>query len=590
MPLSGLDHPEAGNRDPAAEAATTRAPRKARTKRPRPTFDDGTLTRHFKFPSKSYPKSTYYVTATEIIIRIRKARKKWKLVIPKKRLVSYRTNRWFAKPRFVEVELTFTQASKLGLVAPRAAAAAGDNPVSDTVAPTALQMALQADRVTPDAPTFAEPPACDVDAEIDADADAASADETVFELDAESSETDADDSDMFEAELDDGLDAPGSEAADVEPGVELVQEMSEPALPLPDAELAATYDEHPVADADATDREKGFDQNGTAGAITVWEPLAIVPTAISAPLSPVTVAELAALSAMRRAPMHRSDDGRPARRRGPAAPLLTGFALLMAGVATIWLAQGNRAGFGGAEVAPCAPPAHCAAEIVTGSLKSIEPPSTPDTEPHDRPMPRRVAGVVTDPQAPPHLAPAGAEELEPEPTAPSRSPATPSSIETPAVTLTQLDVAPAPEPGPTRPDFAEPPPAPRDVADSTDACAVLPDLARALDLRFDYASASLGQAVIPALDTLASRLRSCAAAIVIIEGHADGDGDLDRNQALSVRRAQAVREHLLNAGLGPQQLWMIGFGQSRPFAPNDTADNKRRNRRAVLVVELPQRN
>ena len=59
------------------------------------------------------------MTSTEIIIRIKKARKKWKLVVPKKRVASYRTNRWFAKPRWVEIELTYTQASKLGLVEPR---------------------------------------------------------------------------------------------------------------------------------------------------------------------------------------------------------------------------------------------------------------------------------------------------------------------------------------------------------------------------------------------------------------------------------------------------------------------------------------
>src|SRR5262245_37470469 len=78
---------------------------KARTKRPRPTFEDGSITRVFKFPSKTYPRSSYYVTDTEIIIRIKKARKKWKLVVPKKRVVSYRTNRWFAKPRWIELEL-----------------------------------------------------------------------------------------------------------------------------------------------------------------------------------------------------------------------------------------------------------------------------------------------------------------------------------------------------------------------------------------------------------------------------------------------------------------------------------------------------
>src|SRR5262245_16064170 len=92
---------------------------KARTKRPRPTFDDGSVTRVFKFPSKAYPRSSYYVTSTEIIIRIKKGRKKWKLVIPKKRVAAYRTNRWFAKPRWVEIELTYTHASKLGLVEPR---------------------------------------------------------------------------------------------------------------------------------------------------------------------------------------------------------------------------------------------------------------------------------------------------------------------------------------------------------------------------------------------------------------------------------------------------------------------------------------
>ena len=59
------------------------------------------------------------MTSTEIIIRIKKARKKWKLVVPKKRIASYRTNRWFAKPRWIEIELTYTQASKLRLVEPK---------------------------------------------------------------------------------------------------------------------------------------------------------------------------------------------------------------------------------------------------------------------------------------------------------------------------------------------------------------------------------------------------------------------------------------------------------------------------------------
>src|SRR6476660_8407214 len=111
------DRPVGDTQEIAAGGKAAQVQPKARTKRPRPTFDDGSVTRVFKFPSKAYPRSSYYVTSTEIIIRIKKARKKWKLVVPKKRMVA--TNRWFAKPRWVEIELTYTQASKLGLVEPR---------------------------------------------------------------------------------------------------------------------------------------------------------------------------------------------------------------------------------------------------------------------------------------------------------------------------------------------------------------------------------------------------------------------------------------------------------------------------------------
>src|SRR5262245_61896920 len=113
---AGLEPAPRSNAD-ASSLAKPATAKKAR--RPRPTFDDGALTRTFKFPSKAYPRSSYYVTSTEIIIRIKKARRKWKLVIPKKRVAAYRTNRWFAKPRWVEIELTYTHASKLGLVEPR---------------------------------------------------------------------------------------------------------------------------------------------------------------------------------------------------------------------------------------------------------------------------------------------------------------------------------------------------------------------------------------------------------------------------------------------------------------------------------------
>src|SRR6476660_4765722 len=118
-PLHEANRPMGDRLEIAAAGKAAQVQPKARTKRQRPTFDDGSVTRVFKFPSKAYPIISYYVTSTEIIIRIKKARKKWKLVVPKKRVAAYRTNRWFAKPRWVEIELNYTQASKLGLVEPR---------------------------------------------------------------------------------------------------------------------------------------------------------------------------------------------------------------------------------------------------------------------------------------------------------------------------------------------------------------------------------------------------------------------------------------------------------------------------------------
>ena len=42
---------------------------------------------------------------------------------------------------------------------------------------------------------------------------------------------------------------------------------------------------------------------------------------------------------------------------------------------------------------------------------------------------------------------------------------------------------------------------------------------------------------------------------------------------------------LLKAGVAPEQLTAVGFGASRPIAPNTSNDNKRKNRRIELNVD-----
>jgi OOP family OmpA-OmpF porin len=68
-----------------------------------------------------------------------------------------------------------------------------------------------------------------------------------------------------------------------------------------------------------------------------------------------------------------------------------------------------------------------------------------------------------------------------------------------------------------------------------------------------------------------------------IDGHTDSTGSDAYNQKLSERRAEAVRAFLASHGVESSRLTARGFGKSRPIAPNDTPENKRKNRRTELT-------
>ena len=71
----------------------------------------------------------------------------------------------------------------------------------------------------------------------------------------------------------------------------------------------------------------------------------------------------------------------------------------------------------------------------------------------------------------------------------------------------------------------------------------------------------------------------CAEARLEISGHTDNQGDPDDNRELSEARALAVVEWLVDAGIAPERLTAAGFGDTRPIAPNETADGRAQNRR-----------
>jgi outer membrane protein OmpA-like peptidoglycan-associated protein len=101
---------------------------------------------------------------------------------------------------------------------------------------------------------------------------------------------------------------------------------------------------------------------------------------------------------------------------------------------------------------------------------------------------------------------------------------------------------------------------------------------------FQSGSATIAESSGPALDTIASVLAECPDATVNVEGHTDADGDDRRNLALSVARAEAVIEALIQRGIAPERLYALGYGETVPIAPNESAEGKRLNRRIVFTL------
>ena len=72
---------------------------------------------------------------------------------------------------------------------------------------------------------------------------------------------------------------------------------------------------------------------------------------------------------------------------------------------------------------------------------------------------------------------------------------------------------------------------------------------------------------------------------LLIEGHTDSRGSEDYNDQLSERRAESVKDFLVNQGVPPDRIQIRGVGETRPVASNSTAEGRANNRRVEIVVE-----
>jgi OmpA-OmpF porin, OOP family len=103
-------------------------------------------------------------------------------------------------------------------------------------------------------------------------------------------------------------------------------------------------------------------------------------------------------------------------------------------------------------------------------------------------------------------------------------------------------------------------------------------------IRFESGRAGIDPDSAGLLDRLTETALRCPTATIEIAGHTDTDGEDAFNQMLSEKRAQAVMDYLIRAGLPATRFTATGYGSTQPVATNDTDEGKAQNRRIDFLV------
>jgi outer membrane protein OmpA-like peptidoglycan-associated protein len=104
------------------------------------------------------------------------------------------------------------------------------------------------------------------------------------------------------------------------------------------------------------------------------------------------------------------------------------------------------------------------------------------------------------------------------------------------------------------------------------------------DVVFDVNKAQLKSGGLRTIDKLAAFLERYPDRRVTVEGFTDSTGSAEYNQSLSERRAQSVRDALVQKGIDPARVDTRGYGKEFPKASNATPAGRQLNRRVEVVI------
>lgn len=101
---------------------------------------------------------------------------------------------------------------------------------------------------------------------------------------------------------------------------------------------------------------------------------------------------------------------------------------------------------------------------------------------------------------------------------------------------------------------------------------------------FDFNSATIKSTFYSPLDKIAGIMRRYPKTQIVVVGHTDDVGSEEYNLQLSLKRANAVADYLIEQGVEEYRLGTEGHGEIEPVATNDTPAGRAQNRRVEIFV------
>ena len=102
---------------------------------------------------------------------------------------------------------------------------------------------------------------------------------------------------------------------------------------------------------------------------------------------------------------------------------------------------------------------------------------------------------------------------------------------------------------------------------------------------FETGKATIHESSYDVLEEAVLELNDNPDAVIIIDGHTDDVGTPSSNRILSNKRAESVKQYLLEMGINPKRLLTVGHGDELPVSPNNSAEGRAKNRRVIMTLK-----